>query len=81
MLSLVALSVRSWGWSLVVMAIGFVAFGFAGPYLPGILEHFGMELADFMQIAWYSFDGVFGRITGLVADNVLIFLIFGAVPR
>ncbi|SDE51132.1 TRAP transporter permease [Ruegeria marina] len=79
MLSLVALSVRSWGWSLVVMAIGFAVFGFAGPYLPAILEHFGMELADFMQIAWYSFDGVFGRITGLVADNVLIFLIFGAV--
>lgn len=79
LVSLIALSVRCWGWSLVIMALGFIAFGFAGPYLPGLLEHFGMELADFMQIAWYSFDGVFGRITGLVADNVLIFLIFGAV--
>lgn len=77
--ALVTLSVRSWGWSLVIMALAFIAFGFAGPYLPGLLEHFGMELGDFMQITWYSFDGVFGRITGLVTDNVLIFLIFGAV--
>jgi TRAP-type uncharacterized transport system fused permease subunit len=77
--SLIALAVRSWGWSLVIMALGFIAFGFAGPHLPGLLEHFGIELGDFMQIAWYSFDGVFGRVTGLVADNVLIFLIFGAM--
>lgn len=77
--SLIALGVRSWGWSLVIMALGFIAFGFAGPHLPGLLEHFGIELGDFMQIAWYSFDGVFGRVTGLVADNVLIFLIFGAM--
>lgn len=79
LVSLVALSVRAWGWSLAIMAAVFVAFGFAGPSLPGILQHFGMEIGGFMQIAWYSFDGVFGRVTGLVADNVLIFLIFGAV--
>lgn len=77
--ALIALALRSWGWSLVIMAFGFIAFAFAGPYLPGLLQHFGIEISDFMQISWYSFDGVFGRVTGLVADNVLIFLIFGAV--
>ena len=77
--ALLLLTYRAWGASLVIMALAFVAFGFAGPNLPGLLQHFGMELGDFMQIAWYSFDGVFGRTTGLVADNVLIFLIFGAV--
>jgi len=79
MVVLILLTARAWGLSLVIMALGFIAFGFAGPSLPGILEHFGMRIGDFMQIAWYSFDGVFGRTTGLVADNVLIFLIFGAV--
>lgn len=79
MAALLGLCVRAWGWSLVIMALIFVAFGFAGSSLPGILRHFGMEVGDFMQVAWYSFDGVFGRTTGLVADNVLIFLIFGAV--
>lgn len=77
--TIVLLTFRAWGWSLVIMALVFVAFGFAGPYLPGLLEHFGVNIRDFMQIVWYSFDGVFGRTTGLVADNVLIFLIFGAV--
>ncbi len=77
--SLIALTVRAWGWSLVVMALVFIVFAFSGPWLPGLLEHFGVNIRDFLQIVWYSFDGVFGRITGLVADNVLIFLIFGAV--
>lgn len=70
---------RAWGWSLVIMALVFIVFGFAGPSLPGILEHYGVDAENFMQIVWYSFDGVFGRTTGLVADNVLIFLIFGAI--
>ncbi|MCC6006138.1 MAG: TRAP transporter fused permease subunit [Rhodobacteraceae bacterium] len=79
MIALALLTVRAWGWSLVVLAGLFVAFGFAGRDLPGILRHFGMSLEGFMQITWYSFDGVFGRATGLIADQVLIFLIFGAL--
>lgn len=79
MLSIIVLSMRAWGYALAIMAVLFIMFGFAGPYLPGILEHFGMDWASFLQIGWYSFDGVFGRVTGLVADNVLIFLIFGAI--
>lgn len=43
------------------------------------IKAFGVDLANFMQIVWYSFDGVFGRINGLVANTVLIFLIFGAM--
>ncbi len=78
-LALILLNVRAWGWSLVIMTLVFFVFAFTGPSLPGLLEHFGVNIRDFMQIVWYSFDGVFGRITGLVADNVLIFLIFGAV--
>jgi TRAP transporter 4TM/12TM fusion protein len=70
---------RAWGWSLVILAVFFVSFGFAGPHLPGILQHFGMDLSNFMQIAWYSFDGVFGRVTGLVFNTVLVFLILGAM--
>ncbi len=70
---------RAWGWSLVILAFCFVSFGFAGPHLPGVLQHFGMDLSNFMQIAWYSFDGVFGRVTGLVFNTVLVFLILGAM--
>ena len=80
-ISLIILTFRSWGWSLVIMAIVFIIFGFSGPWLPGLLEHFGVNIRDFMQIVWYSFDGVFGRTTGLVADNVLIFLIFVKNPE
>lgn len=79
MIALAVLTVRAWGWSLVVLAGLFVAFGFAGRELPGLLRHFGMGVEGFMQVAWYSFDGVFGRATGLIADQVLIFLIFGAI--
>ncbi|SVC45416.1 uncharacterized protein METZ01_LOCUS298270, partial [marine metagenome] len=40
---------RAWGWSLVILAVCFVSFGFAGPHLPGMLQHFGMDLSNFMQ--------------------------------
>lgn len=70
---------RAWGMSLIVLAVIFVAFGFLGPFLPGFLQNFGMDLGNFLKVSWYSFDGVFGRTTGLVVDTVLIFLIFGAL--
>lgn len=76
---LLILTQRAWGWALVVMSLAFVAFAFAGPYLPAVLMHFGVDLGDFMQVVWYSFDGVFGRTTGLVAENLLVFLILGAL--
>ena len=79
MVGLLEATRRAWGWSLVILAFCFVSFGFAGPYLPGVLQHFGMDLSNFMQIAWYSFDGVFGRVTGLVFNTVLVFLILGAM--
>lgn len=31
------------------MALVFVAFAFSGPWLPGVFEHFGVEISDFMQ--------------------------------
>jgi TRAP-type uncharacterized transport system fused permease subunit len=58
-MSIIFLTYRAWGWSLIIMALVFFAFGFSGPYLPGLLEHFGVNIRDFMQIVWYSFDGVF----------------------
>ncbi len=79
LLCLVEATRRAWGPSLVVLVVLFMAFGFAGQSLPGVLQHFGMDVGNFMQIAWYSFDGVFGRTTGLVANTVLVFLIFGAM--
>lgn len=79
LLAILVLTNRVWGRSLVFLALGAIGFAFAGPYLPSALMHFGVSLGDFMQVAWYSFDGVFGRTTGLVVENLLIFLIFGAI--
>ncbi|WP_168771141.1 TRAP transporter permease [Palleronia sediminis] len=76
---LLILAGRAWGRSLVVMALAFAAFAFAGPYLPRPLSHFGTDAGEFVQVVWYSFDGVFGRMTGLVAENLLVFLILGAL--
>ncbi|GGO85375.1 hypothetical protein GCM10011348_33760 [Marinobacterium nitratireducens] len=70
---------RAWGIALVIVAMAFIAFAFSGPHLPGILHHYGVDLSEFLFTVWYSFDGVFGRLTGLVASVVLIYLIFGAI--
>ncbi|ABV94023.1 putative TRAP transporter [Dinoroseobacter shibae DFL 12 = DSM 16493] len=77
--TVIVLAARVWGRSLAILAGALILYAFGGPYLPNAVAHFGVGLGDFVQITWYSFDGVFGRMTGLVASNLLIFLILGAV--
>jgi TRAP transporter 4TM/12TM fusion protein len=50
-----------------------------GGGLPGILGHSGFSFEETITAVWFSFDGVYGRVTGLVSSIVLVFITFGAV--
>lgn len=66
---------------IILPAVCLLIFSFAlwGGDLPGILGHRGYDVEDTVTAVWFSFDGVFGRVTGLVASIVLVFIVFGAV--
>lgn len=79
MFVILELTRRTFGLPLAVVTLLFVGYAIFGDSLPDFMAHAGIDLVEIIRITWYSFDGVFGRPTGIVAGVVLIFVIFGAV--
>ncbi|UMA66845.1 TRAP transporter permease (plasmid) [Roseivivax marinus] len=68
---------RSSGLALPVLAAVFMAYGFIGPWLPGILYHRGFGLGEFTTFV-YSMEGVFGIATAAAALYIVLFVTFAA---
>ena len=68
------------GVSLSLVALFFIAYAFAGPYMPGILHHRGVSFHHFLELEFLSNppDGMFGLVTGVSAEMVFYFIMFGA---
>lgn len=61
---------------LFALAVIFIAYGFAGPYLPGVIAHTGFNLTNFLESNTMSMGGVLGTATGAVVSYVFYFLLF-----
>ena len=70
---------RTFGLPLALVAILFLGYALFGQSLPWFFQHAGIDLVEIIRTTWHSFDGVFGRPTGIVAGVVLIFVVFGAM--
>jgi TRAP transporter 4TM/12TM fusion protein len=70
---------RALGPPLTVVAIVFVIYAFAGPWIPGSLAHGGQTLAVFTNHQWLTQEGVFGVALGVSTDYVFLFVLFGAL--
>lgn len=69
---------RTAGLALPLVAISFIPYGFLGPYFPGILNHPGIPLNQFIAMNYLFTEGIFGVPLGVSATFVIIFIIFGA---
>jgi TRAP transporter 4TM/12TM fusion protein len=69
---------RTVGLSLTVIAILFIAYGFAGQYMPGLLAHRGLSIERFVDLQVLSPNGIFGLPIGVSAELVFYFILFGA---
>ncbi len=61
---------------LFALAVGFIIYGFSGPYLPGIIAHTGFTLPNFLESNAMTLGGVLGTATGAVVNYVFYFLLF-----
>jgi TRAP transporter 4TM/12TM fusion protein len=61
--------------------VGLIALGYAlgGEHLPSAIRHAGFSLESTIEVAWYSFNGVFGAPVAVVTSFILIYVLFGAV--
>jgi TRAP transporter 4TM/12TM fusion protein len=78
-LLLLEASRRHIGPSLPGMAIAFVAYSFAGPWLPGFLSHGGEGFMQLVDGQMFTTGGVFGIPTLVSATFIYLFVVFGGV--
>ena len=66
------------GLNLTCIALGFLCFGYYGPYVPDILVHKGYSIERMATTLSLTTEGVFGLPTGVAATFVFIFILFGS---
>ena len=69
---------RTIGVSLPIVAAGFLVYGLAGPWMPGVLYHRGLTLEITIDQTYFTTEGVFGVPLGVAGTYVILFIIFGA---
>lgn len=69
---------RTLGLALPLLALGFIAYGLVGPWLPGPLRHKGLTYEILIDQTIFTTEGLFGIPLGVAASYVILFIIFGA---
>jgi TRAP transporter 4TM/12TM fusion protein len=65
------------GMALVVIVALFIGYAFAGPWLPGFLEHRGYAPARFFAFI-YTDNGILGPTTAVSSTYIILFVTFAA---
>lgn len=70
---------RSLGPPLAIIALVFMLYSLAGPWIPGLLSHRGVSLESMANHQWLSTEGVFGVALGVSTSFVFLFVLFGSM--
>ncbi|MCR4398281.1 MAG: TRAP transporter fused permease subunit [Firmicutes bacterium] len=68
---------RAIGPILTILGALFLAYAYAGPWMPGLLRHVGYSPARIIA-EMYSVNGIFGLILETNANYITLFVLFGA---
>ncbi|MGQ9824094.1 MAG: TRAP transporter permease [Desulfotomaculales bacterium] len=66
------------GWPIVIVAGLFLGYAFAGPAMPGIFAHRGLNLPQLVGHLFFTTEGVFGIPLGVSSTFIFLFILFGA---
>ncbi|WP_285275408.1 TRAP transporter permease [Halopseudomonas bauzanensis] len=70
---------RALGPPLMIVALVFIIYSLAGPWMPGMLAHRGVSLTSLANHQWLSTQGVFGIALGVSTSFVFLFVLFGSL--
>ncbi|MGE0329768.1 MAG: TRAP transporter permease [Ramlibacter sp.] len=70
---------RVLGLPMVVVAVVFLIYTFAGPYMPDMIAHKGSSLARVASHQWLTTEGVFGVALGVSSGFIFLFVLFGSL--
>ncbi|MCI6232994.1 MAG: TRAP transporter permease [Selenomonas sp.] len=66
------------GIPMVTVVLLFLAYAFAGPYMPGVLAHRGLTLSQLVGHLYFTTEGIFGIPLGVSSTFIFLFILFGA---
>jgi len=66
------------GIPMVCVVLAFLAYAFAGPYMPGVLAHRGLTVNQLVSHLYYTTEGIFGIPLGVSSTFIFLFILFGA---
>jgi len=69
---------RTSGWIMPVVAIFFIAYAMAGPYLPPPWTHRGYDLSRLVGHLFITLEGIFGVAVDVSSSLIILFTIYGA---
>ena len=70
---------RVLGLAMVVVAVVFLVYTFAGPYMPDMMAHKGASLDRAMTHQWLTTEGVYGVALGVSSGFIFLFVLFGSL--
>ena len=70
---------RALGPPLAIIALVFLLYSLAGPYMPGLLAHRGVSFNALANHQWITTEGVFAIALGVSTSFVFLFVLFGAL--
>lgn len=77
-LTLLIAAWRTTGPALPVMAVLMLLYTMFGQYIPGYWGHTGFDIQYLIEHLYLGTEGIWGTVTGLSANLIAIFIIFGA---
>jgi TRAP transporter 4TM/12TM fusion protein len=66
------------GLPMVCVVLAFLAYAFAGPYMPGVLAHRGLTINQLVGHLFFTTEGIFGIPLGVSSTFIFLFILFGA---
>ncbi|HKU86842.1 MAG TPA: TRAP transporter fused permease subunit [Casimicrobiaceae bacterium] len=69
---------RTSGWIITFVVACFLAYGFAGPWLPGQWAHRGYDIASLTGFMYQTLEGIFGTAVDVSSSLIILFTIYGA---
>lgn len=69
---------RAVGKPMLCVVLAFLAYAFAGPYMPGVLAHRGLTPEQLVGHLYFTTEGVFGIPLGVSSTFIFLFILFGA---
>src|SRR6266478_16602 len=70
---------RTSGWILTLVVVAFVAYAFAGPWLPPPWTHRGYDVERLVGHMYMTLEGIFGTAIDVSATFIILFTIYGAI--